>query len=189
MNKIIEKSDLVSIAADLFRQKGYSGTSIDDIAKKVGLTKGSLYHHFAGKEELALAAVAQVHAHYRANIFSILLDRKAPGVDDLAEFNRAVEDFFANHPYGCLLANMSLEIGGAYELFKKVIVRFFDEWTSCYRKIFSRYLSKKAALAEAEDAIAAVQGSILMYRIRHDLEPLRRQHAKLLRICKAKLPA
>jgi hypothetical protein len=50
-------------------------------------------------------------------------------------------------------------------------------------------LSKKAALAEAEDAIAAVQGSILMYRIRHDLEPLRRQHAKLLRICEAKLPA
>lgn len=189
MNKVIEKSELVSIAADLFRQKGYSGTSIDDIAKKVGLTKGSLYHHFSGKEELALAALAQVHEHYRANIFSIILDRKAPTVEDLARFNRAVEEFFASHPYGCLLANLSLEIGGAYELFRKDIVRFFDEWTSCYQKVFVRYLPKKSAAAEAEDAIAAVQGCVLMYRIRQNLAPLRRQHSRLLKICEAALPA
>lgn len=189
MNKVIEKSELVSIAADLFRQKGYSGTSIDDIAKKVGLTKGSLYHHFAGKEELALAALAQVHEYYRANIFSILLDCKSPTVDDLARFNAAVEDFFAGHPYGCLLANLSLEMGGAYDLFKKEIVRFFEEWISCYQKVFARYMSKKSAAAEAEDAIAVVQGCVLMNRIHQNLEPLRRQHRRLLRICEAKLTA
>lgn len=189
MNKVIEKSELVSIAADLFRQKGYSGTSIDDIAKKVGLTKGSLYHHFAGKEELALAALAQVHEHYRANIFSIILECKAPAVEDLARFNRAVEEFFASHPYGCLLANLSLEMGGSYNLFKKDIVRFFDEWTSCYQKVFLRYLPKKKAAAEAVDAMAVVQGCVLMNRIRQSLEPLRRQHARLLGLCEANLPA
>lgn len=43
-------------AARLFRSKGFSGTSVRDIAREVGMLPGSLYCHFATKEEL-LAAV------------------------------------------------------------------------------------------------------------------------------------
>jgi AcrR family transcriptional regulator len=179
MNKTIEKDELVRIAGELFRQKGYSATSIDDIARGCGVTKGSLYHHFAGKEALALAALEQVHAHYRAHIFSIVLDSAQPGADELARFNTAVETFFARHPYGCLLANLSLEIGGGFELFRSRIVAFFDDWTACYRKVFSGYLPAADAAARADDAIAIVQGCVLMYRIHGQLAPLRRQHARL----------
>jgi len=184
MNKIIEKYELVDIAADLFRMKGYSATSIDDIAKACGLSKGSLYHHFSGKEELALAALDQVHQHYRDNIFSIIQKGESPTIKELRAFNNAVENFFSRHPHGCLLANLSLEIGGAFEPFKGKITQFFNEWIACYSKVFSYYFPPVAAKTRAEDAIAIVHGCILMNRIRNNLQPLRRQHAALVESCK-----
>jgi AcrR family transcriptional regulator len=184
MNKVIEKHELVDIAANLFRMKGYSGTSIDDIAKACGLTKGSLYHHFSGKEELAAAALEQVHQYYREHIFSIVRQCDKPGVKELEAFNHAVEDFFIRHPHGCLLANLSLELGGAFELFGKKIKRFFNEWIDCYAKVFAHHFPSAEANARAEDAVAIVQGCILMNRIRRNLDPLRRQHMALVAACR-----
>lgn len=189
MNRVIHKHELIAIAAGLFRMKGYAGTSIDDIAKACGLTKGSLYHHFSGKEALAMAALEQVHQHYREHIFAIILDHPQPGPAQLAAFNDAIEDFFARHPHGCLLANLSLESGlvGApsAEPFAAKIAAFFDQWLACYARVFQRHLDRAAAQAQAEDALAVVHGCILMNRIRNNLQPLRRQHAALLAQCKA----
>ena len=184
MNRVIQKHELISIAANLLRMKGYSATTIDDIAKACGLTKGSLYHHFSGKEELALAALEQVHQYYRDNIFSLVLVHEQPGVPHLRAFNAAVEEFFTHHPHGCLLANLSLESGSAAEPFTQKIASFFNDWQACYFKVFSKHFGPGEAQARAEDALAIVQGCILMNRIRHSLQPLRRQHAELLKSCK-----
>lgn len=37
---------------ELFRQKGYNGTGVADIAKRVGITNAALYYHFKSKQEL-----------------------------------------------------------------------------------------------------------------------------------------
>jgi TetR/AcrR family transcriptional repressor of nem operon len=41
---------------DLVRAKGYSSTRVEDVCAAAGVTKGSFFHHFASKEELAIAA-------------------------------------------------------------------------------------------------------------------------------------
>ena len=46
------REELTRIAARLFAERGYQGTSLADLAKAVGVQKPSLYHHIAGKEEL-----------------------------------------------------------------------------------------------------------------------------------------
>jgi hypothetical protein len=119
------------------------------------------------------------------NIFALLLDCDQPTAADLARFNHAVEKFFSQHPYGCLVANLSLEMGGAFELFRKQITAYFDEWAACYRKVFTQYQTKSRAAAEAQDAVAIVQGCLLMGRIEQDVSPLRRQQRKLLALCAA----
>lgn len=43
---------ITDVALEVFRQRGFEGASIVDIAKAAGLTKSSLYHHVSGKEEL-----------------------------------------------------------------------------------------------------------------------------------------
>jgi AcrR family transcriptional regulator len=50
-------ADIISTAARLFRERGYSGTTVRDLAKEVGVTSGSLFHHFGTKEEILLRVV------------------------------------------------------------------------------------------------------------------------------------
>lgn len=51
------KSKLLDAALHLIRAQGYAGTSVEDICRLAGVTKGSFFHHFKGKEDLALATV------------------------------------------------------------------------------------------------------------------------------------
>lgn len=50
------KTRILDAALNVIRSKGYSATRIEDICYAAGLTKGSFFHHFKGKEDLALAA-------------------------------------------------------------------------------------------------------------------------------------
>jgi TetR/AcrR family transcriptional repressor of nem operon len=53
------RTKLLDAAVSVVRAKGYSAARVDDICAAAGLTKGSFFHHFASKEELALAAAAR----------------------------------------------------------------------------------------------------------------------------------
>jgi len=50
------KISLMEAAFKVVREKGYSATRIEDICAAAGVTKGSFFHHFASKEDLAVAA-------------------------------------------------------------------------------------------------------------------------------------
>lgn len=50
------KTRLLEAALRVIRAKGYTATRIEDICAAAGLTKGSFFHHFKSKEELAVAA-------------------------------------------------------------------------------------------------------------------------------------
>ena len=51
------KDKLIEAALRLMLAKGYPATTVDEICASAGVSKGSFYHFFATKEELALAAV------------------------------------------------------------------------------------------------------------------------------------
>ena len=51
-------TSLVAAARELFAQDGYVATSLDAVVVRAGVTKGALYHHFAGKRELFAAVFA-----------------------------------------------------------------------------------------------------------------------------------
>jgi len=50
------KTRILNAALQVIRSKGYSATRIEDVCEVAGLTKGSFFHHFDSKEELAIAA-------------------------------------------------------------------------------------------------------------------------------------
>jgi TetR/AcrR family transcriptional regulator, transcriptional repressor for nem operon len=57
------KTKLLDATLKVVRTKGYSATRIEDVCAEAGLTKGSFFHHFKSKEDLALAAIAHWDAH------------------------------------------------------------------------------------------------------------------------------
>jgi TetR/AcrR family transcriptional regulator, transcriptional repressor for nem operon len=56
------KARLLDAALLAIRARGYSATTVDDICRTAGLTKGSFFHHFESKEDLALAAAMHFSA-------------------------------------------------------------------------------------------------------------------------------
>lgn len=53
--------EILEAAAEIFNEKGYHNTSIQDIADSVGILKGSLYYYISGKEDLLHQIFEQVH--------------------------------------------------------------------------------------------------------------------------------
>ena len=56
------KTKLLDAALSVIRVKGYSATTVDDICAAAGITKGSFFHHFKSKDDLALAATAHFNS-------------------------------------------------------------------------------------------------------------------------------
>jgi AcrR family transcriptional regulator len=53
---------ILDVALDLFTEKGFDGTSLREIAERLGVTKAALYYHFASKDEILLALHMRLHA-------------------------------------------------------------------------------------------------------------------------------
>lgn len=58
------KEKILDAALTLFSENGYDGTSVEQIANKVGIRAPSLYKHYAGKEEILNALIDSAQAHY-----------------------------------------------------------------------------------------------------------------------------
>jgi len=65
----LTKTKLLDTAMHIIRAKGYTATTVDDICVAAGLTKGSFFHYFKSKEQLAVEA-AQHFADMAAGLFS-----------------------------------------------------------------------------------------------------------------------
>lgn len=55
------KERILETALELFAEKGYLGTSMRDIAQRLGITKGALYKHYAGKQEILDSIVERMN--------------------------------------------------------------------------------------------------------------------------------
>ena len=96
-------ASVLAVAVELFNERGYDGTSMRDLAARLGIAKSAIYHHVTGKEELlslaldrALAGLAVVTARARA--------LPAPAIERLEYLVRgSVEVLEAESPYVTLL--------------------------------------------------------------------------------------
>ncbi len=55
------KERILDVALDLFTEKGFDGTSLREIAERLGVTKAALYYHFASKDDILMALHMRLH--------------------------------------------------------------------------------------------------------------------------------
>ena len=65
------RATLLASARQLFGERGYAQTSMDDLTAQVQLTRGALYHHFGDKQGLLAAVVAELDAEMDARLRAI----------------------------------------------------------------------------------------------------------------------
>ncbi|MCG6494861.1 TetR/AcrR family transcriptional regulator, partial [Kitasatospora sp. A2-31] len=94
---------LLAVTVDVFNERGYDGTSMEDLSRAAGISKSSIYHHVRGKEELLRLAVGRA----LDGLFAILAEPGAvegAAVDRLEHVvRRTAEVLLAELPYVTLL--------------------------------------------------------------------------------------
>jgi len=72
------RGQLIEVATRLFAEHGYEGTSVEAVLSAAGVSRGALYHHFAGKEALFEAVVAAVSDQVTAELTEVIRDCADP---------------------------------------------------------------------------------------------------------------
>lgn len=71
-------NEILDAALQVFAERGYRNTRLEDIGEAAGVTKGAIYHYFANKEELLLRAIEHRREEAFGRIEEILRDKTAP---------------------------------------------------------------------------------------------------------------
>ncbi|MFC8448375.1 ScbR family autoregulator-binding transcription factor [Kitasatospora sp. NPDC057223] len=69
---------VLNCAAEIFADKGYRGTSIQDVAAKAGMTKGAVYFHFPSKDILTVAVVEEHYTRWPVMLESVRARKLSP---------------------------------------------------------------------------------------------------------------
>ena len=131
---------LLAVSAEEFTRKGFDGTSMEDLAKRLGITKSAIYHHVAGKNQLLELAVGRALDGLAVAVDeSTALDGRA--FDRLEYLVRAsVRVLVAEKPFVTLL----LRVRGNTEVERRALDR---------RKEFDRYVADLVAQAADEGTV------------------------------------
>jgi TetR/AcrR family transcriptional repressor of nem operon len=120
--KQFNKEKVLQIASSIFHQKGYNGTSIDEILKATGLSRSSLYDSFKDKHSLYLQSLE----HYKAGehkAYETVDQKKLNGIEKIEVLFKEVVNHLMNHPddNGCLMVNAAAEMSKRCEKTSQVI--------------------------------------------------------------------
>jgi AcrR family transcriptional regulator len=175
--KLMSKSDrtrqqIIEKAAALFNQRGFAGTSMGDIIKATGLSKGGVYGNFSSKEDIAVAAfqhaVDQVHQQVRARTRVI----EHP-IDKL----KAVVYFYKEHAAqppiagGCPIQNTAIEADDGNLLLREHAIKAVGIWHDRIVTTLKNGQEKKQVHPDispedfATQFIATLEGGIMLAQL------------------------
>ena len=72
------KNEILDVAEQLFAEKGFDNASTNDIINRIGIARGTLYHHFSSKEEILDAIVERMTRQGIARAAGIVSQKEVP---------------------------------------------------------------------------------------------------------------
>lgn len=170
------KRKLLEAAMASFRFNGYKSCTIEDIASKAGVFKGSFYNHFKSKEALAV----EVIKHYTEEIVLPLLAVEGPpsAIKRLrAHFEKiSVAQNELGFP-GCMMANFSAEISNLNPDLCSALEETVDRWCRSIADVIRQAQAEGAVSKDlkadllARFLINSFEGALIRARILRHQEP------------------
>jgi AcrR family transcriptional regulator len=110
---------LLAVAVEVFNERGYDGTSMEDLSRRLGIAKSGIYHHVSGKEELLSRALDRALDGLEAAV-ALAVGGDAPAIARLEMLmQRSVEVLLTELPYVTLL----LRVRGNTEIERAALKR------------------------------------------------------------------
>ena len=128
---------IVEQAAELFAERGVSGTSLDEVLAAAGAGKSQLYHYFRARDELVEAAVAHRCTQVLAGLTQAL-----GSVASLAELEKELAGFVAGFEQmglpGCPIGSLASEVAERNEGARLKAAAAFDAWEQLFADALRR---------------------------------------------------
>lgn len=163
------KQFIIEQTAPIFNKKGYAGTSLNDITQATGLTKGSIYGNFGGKDEVALA-VFDYNLKKVTNIFEAEMSTCTTAREKLMVYVKVYSEFqnFAFPAGGCPMQNTAIEADDTHPQLKKKALTAVLNWKKAITGIIEQGIKtreiRKEVNAEqvALTIIATIEGMTMI---------------------------
>lgn len=178
------RSTILDQGTELIRRKGYHNVGINEILKVCGIPKGSFYNFFKNKEDFIEQSIRSYGAQGTAMLEQYLMDTSYSPIHRLRRFYQAMIENFSREgcTAGCLLANLSMEIGGINAHLAAVADEMFQHnlslVTACVLEAQKTNSLTTAFPAPylAEYLQAGLSGAISRMKVQHDRRFLDQWH-------------
>ena len=118
-------------AMRLFLAKGYHGSSIDDITRAAGITKGALYWHFKSKEDLLNKIIEEFEKRFIDQMIHVVKDVDGGALDKFEKYVRFNSAFaYYNQELCVSFTALAAELVGAHHVVEAPIRRIYKKYQS-----------------------------------------------------------
>ena len=188
-NAVYTKKLILKESANLFNTQGYKATSISDITKATGLTKGAIYRHFDSKSDLEQQALRSLGKLMFTDLGQAI--QAAPTFELKMEATFSFfEKYMDTHLYegGCPLMNAAIEADDTNSPLRVQAFNMLEQLKASLTKIIDNGIKNEQVKA-ATDAnfyatifIATLEGGIMMSKLEQNKDVITKtiQHLKKL---------
>ena len=166
------KNSIITASANLFNTQGYKATSISDITKATGLTKGAIYRHFSSKADLEQQALR--------SLAKLMFTEIGISIKEAKTFQSKMEaifSFFEEYMHtplykgGCPLMNAAIEVDDTNAVLRQQTYNMLAQLKASVSKLITNGIANGQVRKDVEPEyyatiiIATLEGAIMMSRL------------------------
>jgi len=126
--KQFDEVEVLKKAKDVFTEKGYNGTSMDDLVQATGLSRSSIYDTFGDKHGLFLRTLDQYKTAQLDDLTQLQAKTDSPKKKIRIIFDYTVKDILTDEERkGCMLVNASIEMSCVDKVIAKAALESMEE--------------------------------------------------------------
>ncbi len=178
------KAKLIETANDLIWQSSYGSVSVDDICNTAGIKKGSFYHYFSSKAELAVAAMDASYQHYQGQLTNIL----SAGISPIERFENLADFIYQKQKQafdkygrvcGCPFACLGSEMAGNEILIQQKADEILELQGNIFKAILQEMIDSGLLSIETDmeklgaQIVTSMLGQVMVARIQNNLSHLK----------------
>lgn len=185
MHNTDTRQQIVNTASEMFHTHSYSDVGVAAICNQAGVSKGSFFHFFPKKRDLALAVMDNFQERFARTLIAQAFNPKLSPFERMDQFveglyafqKEQTEDF--GHMPGCPFGNMAMELSTQDEVLRQKVDGIFCSITHYFRAavsdaVQSGVLPEVDEEATAEAMLGYLEGIHLLAKARNDPELIRR---------------
>ncbi|MGY5790067.1 TetR/AcrR family transcriptional regulator len=140
---------MLAAAKDLISEKGYAGFSVDEVARRAGAGKTTIYRWYPTKADLFIAIYTAERSTF------VPVPDTGNLVEELVQYTTSLWRFWESHPAGAALRGLIAEAQGTPEALSALRDRFLPDRTADVRRMLSGGAARgELQAAEVDDKVA-----------------------------------